>query len=98
MEITELRSPVPRARDRDFEDCDFGIVGALEIPKVGKRALPPLDRVLAGRRSRREFTAPLGLRQTGDLLWHSMRVREFGLRGGRTVWESRPVPSGGGCH
>jgi SagB-type dehydrogenase family enzyme len=98
MVITELRPPGPRAREQLYCECDFGIVGALDIPKVARRILPRLDRVLALRRSRREFTVPLSLQQAGDLLWHSMRVRQLGQRGGRTVWETRPTPSAGGCH
>jgi SagB-type dehydrogenase family enzyme len=98
MEITELRPPVPRARQRAFVDYDFGIVGAIEVPKVSKRMLSRLDRVLAARRSRREFRGALSLQQAGDLLWHSTRARELARRGQRTVWESRPVPSAGGCH
>src|SRR6266581_594923 len=98
MEITELAAPFPRGILRPHEDFDYGIVGAVDCPKVTRRVLPRLDRVLGARRSRREFSVRLSLQDAGDLLWHSVRVREAQRSRLRRIWESRPVPSGGGCH
>jgi SagB-type dehydrogenase family enzyme len=98
MEIIELKPPLPWAKPRAPQACDFGIVGVLPLPSVGRKKLAPLDRVLGARRSRREFGVPVTLQQLGDLLWHSLHVRQRGYAGGRLVWETRPTPSGGGCH
>jgi SagB-type dehydrogenase family enzyme len=98
MEITELKPPRPWAKGSSLRTCDFQITGVLKIPKITSRKLPALHCVLRTRQSRRDFKTPLTLEQLGDLLWHSFRVRQKGYVNGQCVWESRPTPSGGGCH
>ena len=98
MEIIELKPPRPWTKPRVSRACDFGIAGVLSLPGLGRKSLPPLHLVLRARQSRREFREPVTLQQLGDLLWYSLHVRQKGYSDGRLVWESRPTPSGGGCH
>jgi nitroreductase len=98
MEITELKPPRPFAKPRRLVECDFKISSVLPIPKVSRKRLPHLDEVLSSRQSRRDFQTPLTRQQLGDLLWHATRLRQGRSLASGTTWESRPAPSGGGCH
>jgi SagB-type dehydrogenase family enzyme len=98
MEIIKLKPPQPLAKPRPLPIFDFQISGVLQIPKLAQRKLRPLDQVLNTRKSQREFKTPLTFQQLGDLLWHSLRVRECRLLTGNIMWQSKPSPSGGGCH
>lgn len=98
MEIINLKPPRPWARPRRAGAFDWRVSGMLSIPAIRRRKLPALDRVLDARQTRRDFAAGVSLQELGDLLWLAFRVRRRRLEGGQVVWESRPTPSGGGCH
>lgn len=98
MKIIRLQPPRPKQRVVQLREFDFGITGLLPIPAIKCKKLPELDVVLKNRQSRREFKSPLTLQQLGDLLWHSSHVRRKNKLHNGTFWESRPAPSGGGCH
>src|SRR5580658_993508 len=98
MMITKLRAPSPRATPRLLRPFDFGITGVLPANKVTRKVLPRFDRILTARHSNRDFSRPLKAQGLTDLCWHAMRTQTVTRQGKTLVWESRPSPSGGGCH
>jgi len=98
MTIIELKAPRPLVKPRTLPFYDFQISAVLAIPKPKRRKWLPLDRVLDGRQSRRDFKASLTFQELGDLLWYSSRTRHTTRLAGNTLWASKPSPSGGGCH
>ena len=98
MEIISLKPPQPRKFPLSISRFDFKIGAVISLPKIQQHRLPPLHLVLDRRQSRREFKTPLAIQKLSDLLWHSSRVRQIRRTAGNVEWQSRPSPSGGGCH
>jgi SagB-type dehydrogenase family enzyme len=98
MGIIKLAPPCPWSKPRPKTIWDFQASGVLRLPSMVQRNLGQLEAAMEARQSRRDFAKALTVQQLSDLLWHSFRVRRQGYLNGRPVWESRPVPSGGGCH
>src|ERR1041385_8476224 len=98
MEIIKLRPPYPRPQPHRVRTWEFPLNGVLPAPPIAQRKLGRFETVLQARQSKRKFVRPLTLQQLSDLLWHSCRVRRKSLLAKDSVWESRPAPSGGGCH
>lgn len=90
--------PVPRPRPRElpYQEWRYEITRRdyLAIPSI--EASANLFDTLDARRSRRTF-GPLSRRDLSVLLWHTSKTRSKALSETRR-WESRPVPSAGGCH
>jgi SagB-type dehydrogenase family enzyme len=68
-------------------------------PAALRRDDPTLTAVLEDRHSSREHDdgAPLTLRQLGEFLWRTARLRRT-MREGSNELSDRPYPSGGACH
>jgi SagB-type dehydrogenase family enzyme len=94
---TELKSPTPRRHPRTCPRFDYGFTEAIFLP-LAKPLRITFDRVLARRRSSRNFDGPLSPARLGPLLGLAARKRDRSLPLGRIDWQSRPYPSAGGCH
>jgi len=97
MKRIDLPNPVPRKRATPYVEFRYDIAERALLPEPRRLPAITLRKILASRRSRREFR-PIPSHCLNQVLWYSARAIRVSSKNHSTRWQHRPSPSAGGRH
>lgn len=97
MKRVDLESPILRQREKPYSEFQYSITERIFLPQATALPKTTFSKVLALRRSRREFN-PVTEPDLNRLLWHSAKALEVSPPARSARWQHRPAPSAGGRH